>query len=48
MLDNSSDPEPEIAERERVTKERPAQRVRSWIVQNEMRSVPDWMTAGAA
>ena len=32
-------PEPEVIERQRVAKERAAQRVRSWTVQNEMRGV---------
>ena len=32
---------PEVSERQKVTKERAAQRVRSWIVQNEMRGLLD-------
>ena len=35
-------------ERERVTKERAAQRVRNWTVQYEMRGVLGRMLAGAA
>ena len=36
---NSPGPEPEIVERQRVAKERAAQRVGSLAVQNEMRGV---------
>ena len=32
-------PGPEVIEKQRVAKERAAQRVRSWTVQNEMRGV---------
>ena len=39
---------PEVIERSRVAKERAAQRVRSWTVQNEMRSVQSRMAIGAA
>ena len=35
-------------ERQRVAKERAAQRVRSWTVQNEMRSVLGRVSTGAA
>ena len=34
---NSPEPGPEVVKRQRVAKERAAQRVRSWTVQNEMR-----------
>ena len=46
-LGNSPGPEPEIVERQRVAKERAAQRVRSWAVQNEMRDVLGRVSAGA-
>ena len=36
---NSPGPGPEVVERQRVAKERAAQKVRSWTVQNEMRGV---------
>ena len=45
---NSPEPGPEVVERQRVAKERVAQRVRSWTVQNEMEDVLDRMTADAA
>ena len=38
----------EVIERQRVAKERAAQRARSWSVQNEMRSVLERVSAGAA
>ena len=41
-------PGPEVVERQRVAKERAAQRVRSWTVQNEMRCVLGRLSAGAA
>ena len=44
----SPGPGPEVVERQRVAKERAAQRVRSWIVQNDMRGVLGRVTAGAA
>ena len=47
-LSNFSDPEPEIVEKQRVVKEQAAQRVNSWRVQNEMRSVFGRMIADAA
>ena len=47
-LGNSPGPGPEIVERQRVAKERAAQRARSWTVQNEMRSVLGRASAGAA
>ena len=34
-----SRPGPEVVKKQRVAKEREAQRVRSWTVQNEMRGV---------
>ena len=46
--DNSPEPGPEIVERQRVAKERAAQRVRSWTVQNEMRGVLGRVSTGAA
>ena len=45
---NSPAPGPEIVERRRVAKERTAQRVRSWTVQNEMRGVLGRVFAGIA
>ena len=39
---------PEVIERERVTIERAAQKVRNWTVQNERRGVLDRVSAGAA
>ena len=39
---------PEVLERQRVAKERAAQRVRSWTVQNEMRDVLGRVSTGAA
>ena len=39
---------PEVVERQRVTKEQAAQRVRSWAVQNEMRDVLGRVSTGAA
>ena len=41
-------PGPEVVERQRVAKERTAQRVRSWTVQNKMRGVLGRVSAGAA
>ena len=45
---NSPGPGPKVVERQRVAKERAAQRVRSWIVQNEMRGVLGRVFASAA
>ena len=45
---NSQGPGTEVVERQRVAKEQTAQRVLSWIVQNEMRSVLGRVSAGAA
>ena len=45
---NSTEPGPEIVERQRVAKERAAQRVRSWTVQNEMKGVLGRVSANAA
>ena len=39
---------PEVVERQRLPKERAAQRVRSWTVHNEMRGVLGRVSAGAA
>ena len=44
---NSPGPGPEVVKRQRIAKERAAQKVRSWIVQNEMRGVLGQMSAGA-
>ena len=44
----SSGPGPEVVERQRVAKERAAQRVRSWTVRNEMRGVLRRVSTGAA
>ena len=41
-------PGPEVVERQKIAKERAAQRVRSWTVQNEMRSVLERVSANAA
>ena len=45
---NSPRPRPEIAKRERVAKERAAQIVCSWTVQNEMRGILGRVSASAA
>ena len=45
---HSPRPGPEVVERQRVAKERAAQRVRSWAVQNEMRGVQGRVSAGTA
>ena len=45
---NSPGPEPEVVERQRIAKKRAAQRLRSWIVQNKMRSVLGGVSTGAA
>ena len=45
---NSPRPGSEVVENQRVAKERATQRVRSWIVQNEMRGVVGRVSAGAA
>ena len=45
---NSPGSGPEVVNRQRVAKESAAQRVRSWTVQNEMRSVLGQVSAGAA
>ena len=47
-LDNSSGPGPKVLQKQRVAKERAAQRVRSWTVRNEIRSVLGQMSAGTA
>ena len=44
---NSPGSGPEVVQRQRVAKERAAQRVRSWTVQNEMRSVLGKVSTGA-
>ena len=46
--DNSPGFGPEVVERQRVAKERAAQRARSWTVQNEMRGVLGRVSTGAA
>ena len=46
--DKSLGPERKIVERQRVVKERAAQKLRSWTVQNEMRGVLERVAAGAA
>ena len=46
--DNSPGSGPEVVQRQRVAKERAAQRVRSWAMQNEMRDVLGRVSAGAA
>ena len=39
--ENSPGPGPEILERQRIAKERAAQRVRSWAAQNKMKMLWD-------
>ena len=46
-LGNSPGPEAEVVERQRVAKERAAQRVHSWTAQNEIRGVLGPVSAGA-
>ena len=41
-------PRPEVLQRQRVAKERKAQTVRGWTVQNKMRGVLTRVSAGAA
>ena len=43
---NSPGSGPEVVKRQRVAKERAAQRVRSWTVQNEMRDVLGRVSTG--
>ena len=45
---NCPRPGSEVAQRPRVAKERAAQRIRSWTVQNDMRGVLGRVSAGAA
>ena len=45
---NSPRPGPEVAKRQRVAKERAAQRVLRWTVQNEMSGVLGQVSTGAA
>ena len=45
---NSPGSGPEVVERQRVAKERAAQRVRSWTEQNEIRGVLGRVSTGAA
>ena len=45
---NSQGPGLEVVERQRIAKERAAQRVRSWTVKNETRVVMERVSAGAA
>ena len=45
---NSSELGPEVVERQKIAKEWATQRVRSWTVQNEMRSVLARVSASAA
>ena len=47
-LGNFAGPGTEIVKRQRIAKERAAQRVHSWTVQNEMRGVLGRMDAFAA
>ena len=46
--DNSPRPGPEVVEKQKVAKERAAQRARRWTVQNEMRSVLRRVSTSAA
>ena len=41
-------PGPEVVERQRIAKERTAQRVCSWTMQNEMRGILVRVSAGAS
>ena len=45
---NSPGPGTEVVERQKISKERAAQRVRSWTVQNEMRGAVGQVSASAA
>ena len=45
---NFPGPGPAVVERQKIAKERAAQRVRSWTGQNEMRSVLGRVSTGAA
>ena len=45
---NSPRSGPEVAQRQRVAKERAAKRACSWTVQNEMKGVLGWVSASAA
>ena len=45
---NSPGPGPDVVKRQRVVEERAAQRVRSWIVQIEIRVVLGRVSTGAA
>ena len=45
---NPPGPGPEVVERQRVAKDRAAQKVRGWTVQNETRGVLGRVSAGAA
>ena len=45
---NSPGPETEVVKRQKIAKERAAQRVRSWTVHNEMRGVLGRVSASAA
>ena len=45
---NSPGPRPEVVKRQRIAKERVAQRAHSWTVQNEMRGVLGRVSADAA
>ena len=47
-LGKFSRPGPELVKRQRVAKERAAQRVHNWTMQNEMRAVLARVPAGAA
>ena len=47
-LGNSPSSGPEVVQRQKVVKEKVAQRFRSWTVHNEMRGVLGGMAAGAA
>ena len=47
-LGNSLGPGAEVVKRQKIAKERAAQRVRSWSVQNEMIDVLGRVSAGAA
>ena len=47
-LGNYPEPGPEVVKRKKIAKERAAQRVRSWTVQNEMSGVLERVSTGVA
>ena len=47
-LSNSPGPGPEVVKRQRIAKERAAQRIRSWTAQNEIRGILGRVTTDVA